>query len=147
MSKLFAKILTSILLTNLLLFLVTIILHEFGHYLIGKFFNCKDLKIVLWDDNLGTYTEMKCLSYRKGLFELGGFFLVIPFSLIFLFLEEKHYFYLINGLNLTFSFADLYFLNLSYVALVVGLVMILFSEIKTVNFVLNSLPLNKFIST
>jgi len=89
---------------------------------------------------------MKCLSYRKGLFELGGFFLVIPFSLVFLFLEEKHYFYLINGLNLTFSFADLYFLNLSYVALAAGLVMILFSEIKTVNFVLNSLPLNKFIS-
>jgi len=147
MSKLFAKILTSILLTNLLLFLLTIILHEFGHYLVGKFHNCKDLKIVFWDENLGTYTEMKCLNYKKGLFELSGFLLTIPFSLIFLFLEEKHYFYLINGLNLTFSFSDLYFLNLSYLTLAIGFALIIFSEIKTVNFIFNSLSLNKLIST
>ena len=140
MSKSFVKFfITSVLLINLFLFITTIILHEFGHYLVGKIYNCRDLKIVILDNNYGIHTEMKCLSYRKGLFELSGSFLVIPFSLIILFfLKKRHYFYLMNGFNLTFSFIDLQFLNLSHVTLLIGLVMILFSETKTINFALNS---------
>jgi len=132
---------------NLLLYLIilnvsvvsaTLIFHEAGHFFVGEYIGCKNIKIVLFDSSIfNTYTEMNCpLNIQLSLLELGGFILVIPFSLSFLlFLDgfpEKKFFWVILGFNLLISLTDLTYFSKAFIftllLTIIGIALIIFGE-------------------
>lgn len=115
-----------------------LIFHEAGHFLLGDYIGCKNIKIVLFDSSLfDTYTEMNCqMTTPIYLLKLGGFLLVVPFSLIFLlFLKgfpENRFFWVIIGFNILISLADLTFFTKDFILMLlftlIGVILIIIGE-------------------
>jgi len=88
----------------------TLLLHELGHFFLGAEAGCKNIKLVLLDSELGTYTEMNCPKEQSFFFaSLGAFIFVVPFSLSFLFLKnfpEKNLSWISLGFNFTIGLVD-----------------------------------------
>ncbi|MEM5879071.1 MAG: hypothetical protein QXU74_01080 [Candidatus Aenigmatarchaeota archaeon] len=87
-----------------------LLLHEMGHFLLGIHAGCKNIRLVLLDSELGTYTEMVCPKEQPFYFSFAGAFLfVIPFILSFLLLEnflEKNLFFVGLGFNFIIAITD-----------------------------------------
>ncbi len=103
--------LLSTILFNILTVGSTLVLHELGHYLTAEYAGCKNIKLVLIDSEIGTYTEMACPGEQPEHFAVvGAFLFVLPFSLTFLLLKslpEKNLFWLSLGFNLTIIVMDI----------------------------------------
>lgn len=97
-------------LLNVLICTSTLLLHELGHFFLGMQAECKNIKLVLLDSELGTYTEMNCKKEQPLYFALiGAFIFVLPFSLSFLILKnfpEKNLFWISLGFNFTIGLTD-----------------------------------------
>ena len=111
----------------------TVLLHESGHYLMGLLAECKNIRFVLIDQNLGTYTEMNCPHEQPAYFPIiGAFLLTLPYALFFLLLDkmpEKNLFFITLGFNLIISASDLPPLQtLQYLILVAGGILISMGE-------------------
>jgi len=96
--KIFFIALIFTILLNVLVCSSTLLLHELGHFFLGIQAGCKNIKMVLIDSELGTYTEMNCPNEQSFYFSLlGAFIFVLPFLSSFLLLknfpEKKPFFY------------------------------------------------------
>jgi len=111
----------------------TVLLHESGHYLIGLLSECKNIRFVLIDQTLGTYTEMNCPHEQPAYFPIiGAFLLTLPYALFFLLLNkipERNLFFIVLGFNLLISASDLPPVPfLQYLSLAVGGILISIGE-------------------
>jgi len=111
----------------------TVLLHESGHYLIGLLSECKNIRFVLIDQTLGTYTEMNCPHEQPAYFPIiGAFLLTLPYALFFLLLDkmpEKNLFFIVLGFNLLISSSDLPPVQiLQYLSLAAGGILISMGE-------------------
>ena len=131
-----------ILLFNTSMITATIVLHEGGHFLVGSSFGCKDAKIILLDSyTMSTYTQMSCPPEVPVLpLLLGGFLLIIPFSLSFLLLRgfpEKFFCYVILGFNLIISLTDIMIITdaFAYILAIIiaGFGLIVYGETLLIN--------------
>lgn len=132
-SKIFSLVFITSILLNISIATSTIFLHESGHYLLGLLSGCKNIKFVLIDQTLGTYTEMSCPHEQPVYFPiLGAFLLVLPYALFFLLLDrmpEKNLFLIILGFNFLISASDLPPLQLlQYFSLAIGGILISLGE-------------------
>jgi hypothetical protein len=109
-SKFALLVLLSTFLFNILAVGSTLVLHELGHYIAAEQVGCKNIKLVLLDSNIGTYTEMACPEEEPEYFAVSGaLLLTTPFALAFLLLKalpEKNLFWIILGFNLTIIMMD-----------------------------------------
>ena len=96
---------------NVLVVSTTLLLHEAGHFFIGMLVGCKNVKLVLFDSALGTYTEMNCPNEQQLYFPLiGSFLFALPFFLLFLILTkfpERNFFWISLGFNFLISVSDI----------------------------------------
>lgn len=110
-SKIALVVLLSMFLFNILAVGSTLVLHETGHYITAEVGGCKNIKLVLLDSEIGTYTEMSCPTEQAQNFAVfGALLLTIPFALAFLLLRklpEKNLFWVILGFNLTVMMMDI----------------------------------------
>jgi hypothetical protein len=114
-------------LTNLL-FLSTIVMHEFGHFAIGKVFGCGS-KSIVYEIGL-PHTQMVCKSDSAGHFALIGGSLLPFFAFVFLFIIGGKFMrdisFLFLGFGLLVSYQDLldigFSRNLSFGLSLLGLV-------------------------
>lgn len=131
-------VLLHIFLFNILIASSVILLHETGHFVTGVFTGCKNIKLVLIDSELGTYTEMNCPNKQVAYFPLiGAFLLTLPYTLCFLLLgksPEKNFFWMGLGFNFTISIMDMpLIISLQIFILVLGLLLIVFGEILLID--------------
>lgn len=112
----FVYIFVLIVLLNASFFLVTGVLHELGHAVYGIVQGCGDIQIVIFNFvTHSAYTSMECPGQFSAGFQglvifLSSFILVLPLSLLFLFLKdfkEKYIGLIILGANLIASAFDL----------------------------------------
>ncbi|MEM5875337.1 MAG: hypothetical protein QXW01_00070 [Candidatus Aenigmatarchaeota archaeon] len=129
-----------ILTITVLISISTIIIHEFGHFLLGLIANCKDVKIILFGfDFMKTYTILECMkNLDKKIIGLSGSFLVLPICIImFLWIKtpDKYLSLVMLGFNLIISTWDfekyLGFIN-NELIIFLGIVLIIMGEILTV---------------
>lgn len=110
-SKIALVVFLSMFLFNILAVGSTLVLHETGHYLTAEAAGCKNIKLVLLDSEIGTYTEMACPTEQTQYFAVfGALSLTTPFALAFLLLRklpERNLFWLIFGFNLTVMMMDI----------------------------------------
>jgi hypothetical protein len=111
----------------------TVLLHESGHYLMGLLTECKNIRFVLIDQTLGTYTEMNCPHEQPAYFPIvGAFLLTLPYALFFLLLDkmpERNLFFIILGFNFLISSSDLPPVQiLQYLSLAAGGILISVGE-------------------
>jgi len=111
----------------------TVLLHESGHYLMGLLSECKNIRFVLIDQNLGTYTEMNCPHEQPAYFPIiGAFLLTLPYAIFFLLLgemPERNLFFIVLGFNLLISSSDLPPVQiLQYLSLAAGGILISMGE-------------------
>jgi hypothetical protein len=116
-----------------------VVLHEAGHMVAGALAGCKDIKILLFDASLETYTSMQCPGgISANLISLSGFLLVIPFAIAVYFQGgyDRFYSLVILGFNFMISGSDLSVLGniVSNLAAMSGAAMILFAENKIISF-------------
>lgn len=134
-----------IILINISLTVLAVSLHELGHFFVGIFYGCKNIKMVLFDtSNLSTYTEMNCeeINFTKGI-AFGPIILVIPFGSLFFILKEKpekYYGLMIIGLNIVILVTDIQTIIKSIilynVQFIFGFLLIVLSEILMIDSVL-----------
>lgn len=137
-TKIYINLLLYLIILNISVVSATLFFHEAGHFLMGEYLECKNIKIVLFDSSLfNTYTEMNCPPNTTILLlELGGFLLTIPFSLFFLiFLNgfpEKHFFWVILGFNLLVSLSDLTYFTKVFIFIllftIIGTILLIIGE-------------------
>jgi hypothetical protein len=103
-------VLLAMLLLNVLVIGSTVVLHELGHYLMADFAGCRNIKLVLMDSRIGTYTEMSCPAEQSQYFAaIGALLLTTPVAIAFLLLRpmpERNIFWMIIGFNLTIMMLD-----------------------------------------
>ena len=129
------QILFKIILTNTILLLALVSVHEFGHLIIGLITGCSSAKIVLFDTSKeGPYTELFCNS-PNPLTYLGSIFSSFAFASAFLFLkepEDKRLFFIIIGLSLMLASLDIATLTSSqfsfYLSMISGFSFTIFGE-------------------
>ena len=71
MEKFFKSTILTLLFTFLLsisVVLATLSIHEIGHYITGIMSGCKNIKLVIFSSDYGTYTEMTCPTQQSLLF-------------------------------------------------------------------------------
>jgi hypothetical protein len=136
--KIFFIALIFTILLNILVCSSALLLHELGHFFLGIQAGCKNIKLVLMDSELGTYTEMNCPNEQPFYFPfLGAFIFVLPFLLSFLLLKnfpEKNLFFIGLGFNVTVAITDfppIPFLQI--LGFFVGLGVILYGEIVLID--------------
>lgn len=104
-------VLLSTFLFNILTVGSTLVLHELGHFLTAEYAGCKNIKLVLIDSEIGTYTEMACPTEQPPYFAVSGALLItLPFASLFLLLKklpEKSIFWISLGFNLTIIMMDI----------------------------------------
>jgi len=137
-TKLYLRLLLYIVILNVSIVSATLLFHEAGHFFIGDYLGCKNIKIIIFDSSLfNTYTEMNCPpSAPLFLLELGGFLFVIPFSLFFLLLlgsfPEKNFFWIILGFNVLISLSDMMVLVKAFIFIfsftLLGTILIIIGE-------------------
>ena len=137
-TKLYLRLLLYIVILNVSIVSATLLFHEAGHFFIGDYLGCKNIKIIIFDSSLfNTYTEMNCPpSTPLFLLELGGFLFVIPFSLFFLLLlgsfPEKNFFWIILGFNVLISLSDMMVLVKAFIFIfsftLLGTILIIIGE-------------------
>lgn len=120
----------------------TLLLHEIGHFLLGFLAGCKNIKLVLLDSELGTYTEMHCATQQNIFFPLtGAFILVLPFLLsllIFKNLPEKNLIWIGLGFNLTIAIIDFPQIPVLQISIFsIGFSLIIYGEIIFIDKVLS----------
>jgi hypothetical protein len=109
-----------------------------GHFLLGLSMGCKNIKLVLLDSELGTYTEMNCPKEQLPLFPLAGaFLLVLPFLFSFKifknFIESK-LFWIGLGFNLTIAIVDFpAVVVLQILIFFIGICLILYGEVLLID--------------
>lgn len=123
---------------NVLIISATLLLHEAGHFLTGIYAGCTNIKLVIIDSTLGTYTEMSCPHEQAFYFPLAGaFLLVLPFSLLFLLLKEfpeRHFIWICLGFNLIIAVADFpAFVPLQFFIFFLGVCLIVLGEILLID--------------
>ena len=123
---------------NILIVSSTLVLHEAGHFITGLYVGCKNIKLVLFDSTLGTYTEMNCPTEQPAYFPLiGAFMLTLPFSLSFLLLRnfpERNFFWISLGFNFIISMTDMFgIVPLQFFSFALGLFLIVFDEIVLID--------------
>ncbi|MGC8812214.1 MAG: hypothetical protein ACP5O8_01345 [Candidatus Aenigmatarchaeota archaeon] len=129
------QILLKIILTNTILLLALLSVHEFGHLIVGILTGCSSAKIVLFDtEREGPYTELFCNS-PNSLTYLGSVFSSLAFASFFLFLkepEDKRLFFIVVGLSLMFASLDIATLTSSqfsfYISMISGFSFTIFGE-------------------
>lgn len=109
-----------------------------GHFLLGMYAGCKNIRLVLLDSELGTYTEMTCQKEPPSYFSfLGANLFVIPFIFSFLLLEnflEKNLFFVGLGFNLIISITDFPALTaLQILGFLIGFSMISYGEVVLID--------------
>ncbi|MEM2121284.1 MAG: hypothetical protein QXU20_01320 [Candidatus Woesearchaeota archaeon] len=96
-------------------FLSTIAVHEIGHALVAKFYNC-EAESVIYSKGLTPYTEITCLNNNKPpLLVLAGLFFTIFFSVaLMLFGTELMVYlgYILLGISFLIAHSDLGFLGM-----------------------------------
>ncbi|MFC2143465.1 hypothetical protein ACFLQN_03630 [Candidatus Aenigmatarchaeota archaeon] len=146
MKSKYLTLLVYVIVFNISIVVSTVVIHEIGHFSLGAYYGCDDMKIILYDDdNSAVYTQMTCESKENfSVLALGGFLLTIPFALSFLLLKNRpeRYFSLIAiGFNLTVSTSDVTVFDTSFLPLlliVIGGLSIIIGE---------NLLINKYIET
>jgi hypothetical protein len=111
----------------------TLALHEAGHYASGLIAGCKNIRLILFSSDLGSYTEMSCPQEQSAFFPvIGAFMLTTPFALSFLLLKkfnERFFIWVSLGFNLIISVIDVTnLLPLQILIFVLGIVAITFGE-------------------
>jgi len=143
--KRYLKVLVYLLLINILIVFSTISIHELGHFFIGSFQKCENIKIVLLDaNNLNTHTEMNCHPNTNiNIIAYGSLLSVTPISFMFLFFEkrtERYYGVLMFGLNLIIATSDIQNIFKSnilyYLQFTIGLCIVIWTQISIVNDIL-----------
>lgn len=108
--KFFILALIFTIVSNILICSSVLLLHEAGHFLLGLMAGCKNIKLVLLDSELGTYTQMNCPTEQSLFFPfVGAFILVLPFLSSFLIFKnflEKNLFWIGFGFNLAIALTD-----------------------------------------
>jgi hypothetical protein len=99
----------------------------------GLLTECKNIRFVLIDQTLGTYTEMNCPHEQPAYFPIvGAFLLTLPYALFFLLLDkmpERNLFFIILGFNFLISSSDLPPVQiLQYLSLAAGGILISVGE-------------------
>jgi hypothetical protein len=131
--NLFSLVFIATALLNISVAASTVLLHESGHYLMGLLTECKNVRFVLIDQNLGTYTEMNCPHEQPAYFPIiGAFLLTLPYALLFFLLDklpEKNLFFIVLGFNLLISASDLPPVQiLQYLSLTAGGILVSIGE-------------------
>lgn len=131
-------ILLLVILLNIVAVSATILLHEGGHFITGINAQCKNIKLVLFDSELGTYTQMACPAEQPIYFAImGALLLTTPFALSFMLLKgwpEKRFFWICIGFNLLVSLADIGFaMALQIFSLVAGAILIIIGEVLLID--------------
>lgn len=142
-TKAYLYLLIYLILLNISVVSATLFFHEAGHFFVGDYLGCRNIKIVLFDSSLfNTYTELNCpLNAPLLLLELGGFLFTIPFSLFFLLLlngfPEKYFFWVILGFNLLISLADLTYFIKAFIFIlsftILGTILVIIGENLLIN--------------
>jgi hypothetical protein len=98
--RLYLSLILWLMLSQLMVGITTMVLHEIGHAFTGVIFDCKEIKVVLLDfERKAGYTEMKCDFFPKAFALIGPFIFALPFAFSFLLLESfqpERYFSLIT---------------------------------------------------
>ncbi len=140
--KLYLSLLLFVILLNISIVLATVVLHEAGHFTVGNYFECDDIKIVLYDaDTSSTYTQMSCSPDTPLLLlALGCFLFVVPFAMAFLILKDnpmRHFAWVILGFNLLIGFGDIELLTktsiIPFITGIIGLFLIVVGESLLIN--------------
>jgi hypothetical protein len=126
------------LLFNVLIVTSTLLLHETGHFLTGLYAGCKNIKLVIFDSVLGTYTEMNCPTEQNVLFPLiGALLITVPYSISFLFLKtfpERNFFWISLGFNFIISMTDVPAITaLQIFSFVAGIVLVIFGGVLLID--------------
>jgi hypothetical protein len=136
--KMFFMLLFAAIIFNVLVVSSTLLLHEAGHFLTGLVAGCQNIKLIIFDSVLGTYTEMNCPSEQSTYFPLmGALVFTLPFSFLLLILSkfpEKNFFWIGLGFNLVISVADfpqIVFMQL--ISFIFGLALIVIGEVLLID--------------
>ncbi|MEM7825371.1 MAG: hypothetical protein QW412_00745 [Candidatus Aenigmatarchaeota archaeon] len=129
------QLLLKIILTNVVLLLALLSIHELGHLIVGILTGCSSARIVLFDtEREGPYTELFC-NNPNHLTYLGSVFSTLAFASFFLFLkepEDKKLFFIMLGLSLMFASLDIATLTSSqfyfYFSIISGFGFTIFGE-------------------
>lgn len=136
-SKFALLILLSTILFNILVVGSTLVLHEAGHYLTAQYAGCKNIKLVLMDSEVGTYTEMACPIEQSQYFAVvGALLFTVPFALSFLLLKklpEKHLFWISLGFNFTIMMMDIPIAFLRFLFFGAGLIVFVVGEVLLID--------------
>jgi len=147
--KKFFLVFLYIILINIILTLSTISLHELGHFILGSFYGCEKMKVILIDTDIAStftpYTIMSCnqnISEKK--LSLGAFLFTIPFGLLFFLLKlkpEKYFGLIIIGFNILISTLDVKKIIdldiLYYLEFIIGVLLIIRGEMLIVDYTLS----------
>src|SRR3989344_2098792 len=139
--KIYISALLYIIIFNIIVVSSVIALHELGHFYIGQYLGCENIKIVLLDESLKTYTQMNCSPDMPMpsiyALMLAGFLFVIPISIALIFMRnyEKFYSVIAIGFNFLISSSDLsvFPAAFSYIFPVLGVIFILYGETLLIN--------------
>jgi len=136
----FLRLMVYITLLNVSIFASSIVLHELGHLATGNFYGCEGGQIIIMDllpETPDPYTELTCPEpVQEIILALSGFFFVIPFGAVFLFLRrfpEKNFAYVIFGLAIQLGALDMLvalpYPYIPYVFMFVGMFIIALGEL------------------
>jgi hypothetical protein len=136
--KVYLSILLHIVIFNVTLTSATIVFHEIGHFSAGSLAGCDNIKVVLLDSHMSTYTQMNCSSTVSGyVLFFSGFMLVIPFAILLFFLKnyEKFYSFVALGFNLIISISDVALFSnfLALPFLILGILSVVIGETLLIN--------------
>ena len=99
------------------IFISTISVHELGHVMVAKFYECEHTKAVIYGIMGAAHTEIQCSSYYNNtLLTLSGLFSTLAISLIFFLTGggfTKRLSFLILGFSLLIMYGDLRDLHMS----------------------------------
>lgn len=121
---------------NLFSISTAVVLHEFGHFIVGSAYECSGRIIIFEFGGEGPYTELLCPSGTpENAVSLGGLLLIIPFGLVFLIFRDhpmKNFSLVIIGLAITLSGLDFVVAYgspmLFYISILVGFAMVVAGE-------------------
>jgi len=140
MLKEYSRLFLFFMLLNASMLTTTVVLHELGHLFVGYVNGCTGRVVLIDLKTDSTFSEIDCQKeVNSDLISLGAYLFVIPFSVLFLFLDmpEKNYFFIISGLGLMTSALDLMNIfnsNISfYGSILVGSLFMIYGEVKLVN--------------
>jgi len=139
--KVYFLCLFAVIIFNVLFVSATVVLHETSHFLLGIYFNCEEIKIVLVDyPKLNTYTEMRCLPTTPVVFiAVAPLILVTLFAILLLLLEnlpERYFGLVITGFNLMISASDIIGIAptfLFFPVLLIGMLLVIIGQALFIN--------------